>query len=43
MSEPEVISLIPLVGIPGEVKNRLDIMDFVKDQKFFTLYCRALR
>jgi tyrosinase len=43
MSEPEVISLIPLVGIPGEVKNRLDIMDFVKDEKFLTLYCRALQ
>jgi tyrosinase len=37
------ISLIPLVGIPGEAKNRLDILDFVKHEKFFTLYVRALR
>ncbi|EKM78992.1 hypothetical protein AGABI1DRAFT_85838 [Agaricus bisporus var. burnettii JB137-S8] len=41
MSDP--ISLIPIVGIPGEVKNRLDILDFVKDEKFFTLYVRALK
>ncbi|XP_006459713.1 hypothetical protein AGABI2DRAFT_239416 [Agaricus bisporus var. bisporus H97] len=37
------ISLIPLVGIPGEIKNRLNILDFVKNDKFFTLYVRALQ
>lgn len=39
----DVISTIPLVGIPGEVKNRLNILDFVKNEKFFTLFVRALR
>lgn len=36
------ISSIPLIGIPGEVKNRLNILDLVKDKMFFTLYVRAL-
>lgn len=30
-------------GPTGGVKNRLDIRDFVKNEKFFTLYVRALR
>lgn len=37
------MSLIATVGPSGGVKNRLNIVDFVKKEKFFTLYVRALR
>jgi tyrosinase len=37
------MSLLATVGPTGGVKNRLDIVDFVRDEKFFTLYVRALR
>lgn len=36
------MSLIATVGPTGGVKNRLNIVDFVEDKKFFTLYVRAL-
>ncbi|EKM78930.1 hypothetical protein AGABI1DRAFT_114468 [Agaricus bisporus var. burnettii JB137-S8] len=37
------MSLLATVGPTGGVKNRLDIVDFVRDEKFFTLYVRALQ
>jgi hypothetical protein len=36
------MSLIATVGPTGGVKNRLNIVDFVKNEKFFTLYVRSL-
>lgn len=36
------MSYIPIVGPTGGVKNRLNATNFVKDEKFFTLYVRAL-
>ncbi len=36
------MSYAPTVGPTGGVKNRLDVVDFVKDEKFFTLYVLAL-
>lgn len=35
-------TVIITAGPTGGVKNRLDIRDFVKNEKFFTLYVRAL-
>jgi len=37
------MSFIPTVGPTGGVKNRLNAVDFVQDEKFFTLYIRALK
>ncbi|KXN83343.1 Polyphenol oxidase 2 [Leucoagaricus sp. SymC.cos] len=37
------MSLVATVGPTGGIKNRLDIVDFVKDEKFLTLYVRALQ
>jgi tyrosinase len=37
------MSLITTVGPSGGIKNRLDIVDFVQDEKLLTLYVRALR
>jgi len=37
------MSFIPTVGPTGGVKNRLNATDFVRDEKFFTLYIRALK
>ncbi|KAF9447414.1 tyrosinase [Macrolepiota fuliginosa MF-IS2] len=37
------MSLIATVGPTGGVKNRLDIVEFVKNEKFCTLYVRALQ
>ncbi|KAJ3565570.1 hypothetical protein NP233_g7549 [Leucocoprinus birnbaumii] len=36
------MSLLATVGPTGGVKNRLNIVDFVKNDKFLTLYVRAL-
>jgi len=39
---PLTMSYVPIVGPIGGVKNRLNVVDFVQDEKFFTLYVRAL-
>ncbi len=31
-----------ITGVPGVVHNRLEIHDFVKNEKFFSLYIQAL-
>lgn len=36
-------TVIITAGPTGGVKNRLDIRDFIKNEKFFTLYVRSLR
>ncbi len=36
------MSYTPTVGPTGGVKNRLNVVDFVNNEKFFTLYVLAL-
>ena len=37
------MSKFVITGAPGGAPNRLEINDFVKNDKFFSLYVQALR